>query len=108
LDGNQTAHLGFQLFLAEATYGSYIMAYTHDQLSEIYDKTNGYCACCSKKLSFSNYGLQGGPYAKGRWEVAHRRARARGGSNRISNLWPMCLECNRGMGIVDANRYCGM
>jgi hypothetical protein len=82
------------------------MAYTNEKLSDIYDKTGGYCACCNKKLAFSNYGFNGGPDAKGRWEVAHRRARARGGSDGFGNLWPMCLSCNRGMGVVHAERYC--
>jgi len=82
------------------------MAYAQDDLREIYDKTGGYCACCEKKLSFTNYGLQGGPDAKGRWEVAHRRAQSRGGGDGMANLWPMCIGCNRSMGVVDADRFC--
>ena len=83
------------------------MAYSQDDLSDIYDKTGGYCACCEKKLAFTNYGFQGGADAKGRWEVAHRRARSRGGSDRMPNLWPMCVDCNRSMGIIHADRFCG-
>lgn len=82
------------------------MAYTEDDLDYIYYKTRGYCACCGMKLARTNYGLNGGPDAKGRWEVAHRRARARGGSDRFDNLWPMCIPCNRGMGSVDADAWC--
>lgn len=81
------------------------MAYTNEKLRFIYDKSNGNCACCRKKLAFTNYGSRGGP--RGRWEVAHGKSRANGGSDGVSNLWPMCLPCNRGMGTADAARWCG-
>ena len=67
------------------------MAYTQDELSDIYEKTGGYCACCGKKLAFTNYGLQGGANAKARWEVAHRRARSRGGSD--ADAQPLAHVC---------------
>jgi len=82
------------------------MAYTDETLRNIYYKTSGYCACCRKKLALTNYGYRGGRFAKGRWEVAHGTARASGGSDDFANLWAMCLPCNRGMGAVDANRWC--
>jgi hypothetical protein len=40
------------------------MAYSDEELSYIYDKTNGYCNHCGKKLAFSNYGVLG---ARGAW-----------------------------------------
>ena len=82
------------------------MAYSNELLRDIYDKTSGYCACCGKKLAYTNYGYSNGPHAKGRWEVAHRRSRATGGSDGYTNLWPMCVSCNRGMGAAHADAYC--
>jgi len=82
------------------------MAYSNDDLNDIYDKTGGRCACCGKKLAFINYGLGGGARAKGRWEVAHGRPRALGGSDGFRNLWPMCVDCNRSMGAVHAGAFC--
>ena len=80
------------------------MSYSNHILIFIYNKTNGYCACCRKKLALSNYARYG---ERAAWEVAHRRARARGGGDGINNLWAMCIPCNRGMGTVDADRWCG-
>ncbi len=80
------------------------LAYSAEQLNEIYDKTEGYCACCGKKLAFTNHGLGGGTNAKGRWEVAHRRAGSKGGGDRLPNLWALCVECNRDMSTADATR----
>jgi 5-methylcytosine-specific restriction endonuclease McrA len=68
------------------------MSYTWDQLVEIYDKNNGYCIYCTKKLALTNYGKIG---RKGAWEVDHGTPRSRGGTNYRSNLWAVCIECNR-------------
>ena len=71
------------------------MAYTDTRLNEIYDKTDGCCHLCHKKLSFKNYAILG---AKGNWEVEHSVARANGGSNHLNNLFPSCIQCNRDKG----------
>ena len=68
------------------------MPYSDEQLSEIYDRTSGYCHICRKKLSFQNYGRPG---CKGAWEVEHSKARANGGCDRLNNLYPACITCNR-------------
>lgn len=34
----------------------------------------------------------------GSWHIGHNIPRARGGSNRLSNLRPICADCNQGMG----------
>ncbi len=68
------------------------MAWTDDELNDIYDKTGGYCRYCRKKLSFSNYGRPG---EKGAWEVDHSIPRVRGGTDHLNNLVPACIECNR-------------
>jgi len=58
---------------------------------QIYDRTGGRCHLCDKKLAFKNYGSPG---ARAAWNVDHSRARARGGSDRLSNLLPACISCN--------------
>lgn len=71
------------------------MAFSDEQLNQIYDRTSGYCHLCHKKLGFKNYGILG---ARGAWEVEHSNPRAKGGTNRINNLYPACISCNRSKG----------
>lgn len=68
------------------------MGYPDDQLNQIYDKTDGRCHLCGKKLAFSNYGGHG---AKAPWEVDHSLPRSRGGAQHLRNLLPACVSCNR-------------
>jgi hypothetical protein len=72
------------------------MAYDNDTLNQIYDRTDGYCHLCCKKLSFTNYGSYG---AKGAWEVEHSVPRSRGGTNHLNNLYPACITCNRNKAV---------
>ena len=71
------------------------MVFTDDQLDAIYDRTSGYCHICRKKLAFKNYGKLG---QRGAWEVEHSRAQAKGGTDRLNNLYPACITCNRRKG----------
>jgi len=71
------------------------MAFTSEQLNQIYDRTSGYCHICHKKLAFKNYGVFG---ARGAWEVEHSNPQAKGGTNRLNNLYPACITCNRSKG----------
>lgn len=64
----------------------------NERLNRIYDKTDGYCHICHKKLCFSNYGILG---AKGNWEIEHSVAKTNGGTNHLNNLFPACISCNR-------------
>src|SRR6266487_3114039 len=73
------------------------MQYTSQDLRRIYDRTSGYCHLCGKKLALSNYGRLGD---KGAWEVEHSNARARGGTDRLTNLYPACISCNRSKGAI--------
>ncbi len=68
------------------------LAFDDDRLSLIYDRTNGRCHLCRKKLCFCNYGKCG---RKGAWEVDHSRSRARGGNDHLNNLYAACICCNR-------------
>ncbi len=73
------------------------MQYAREDLRAIYDRTSGYCHICGKKLALNNYGRFGD---KGAWEVEHSNARARGGTDRLNNLYPACISCNRSKGAV--------
>src|SRR6267378_582017 len=68
------------------------MKYSPERLRQIYDRSSGYCHICAKKLSFSNYGQTG---ARGAWEVEHSNPQANGGTDRLSNLYPAHIKCNR-------------
>jgi len=68
------------------------MAYAADQLNKIFDRTSGYCHICHKKLALKNYGLFG---ARASWEVEHSTPQAKGGTDRLNNLYPACISCNR-------------
>jgi 5-methylcytosine-specific restriction endonuclease McrA len=73
------------------------MQYSRQDLHAIYDRTSGYCHICGKKLALSNYARFGD---KGAWEVEHSNARVRGGTDRLNNLYPACISCNRSKGTV--------
>jgi len=74
------------------------MAYSKEELRIIYERTDGRCHVCRKKLSFVNYGRLDG---RAPWEVDHSVAKARGGTDRIGNLLPACPGCNRSKGASD-------
>ena len=68
------------------------MAFNDEQLNWIYDRTNGKCHICGKKVFFVNYG---NPKSKAAWEVEHSVPRAKGGTDYLRNLYPACIRCNR-------------
>lgn len=72
------------------------MGFTDEELSDIYDKNEGYCEYCGKKLAFTNYGRL---CERGAWEVDHSVPKSRGGTDYLRNLVPACVECNRQKGI---------
>lgn len=78
------------------------MGYDDELLSNIYDKTTGYCRYCGKKLSWKNYGVLS---AKGAWEVDHGIPLSRGGTDYLMNLWPVCIDCNREKGDMTSSEY---
>ena len=73
------------------------MRYSDEKLSRIYDKTNGYCHLCHRKLSYSNYGKHG---KKGCWHVEHSIAKYNGGNDHVSNLFAACVPCNLEKGTL--------
>jgi 5-methylcytosine-specific restriction endonuclease McrA len=72
-----------------------------ERLRHIYDRTYGRCHICHKKVSFSNYGTLG---ARGAWEVEHSNPRAKGGTDRLNNLYAAHIECNRSKGTLTTAR----
>lgn len=60
--------------------------------TEVFERTNGRCHICRQALAWSNYGRVG---RRGAWEVDHSTPRAKGGTDRLSNLLPACPSCNR-------------
>ena len=58
------------------------------------DKAYGKCsASCGRRIHFMNF------------EVGHNKALAKGGSNHISNLKPICRSCNQAMGTMSIEAF---
>ena len=62
-----------------------------EKLYKIFQKTDGYCHICHRKLCLINYGIHG---SKGAWQIEHSKAWANGGSDHMNNLYPACIPCN--------------
>lgn len=77
------------------------MAYNYDTQRRIYDRTDGYCHLCCKKLSFINYANYG---AKGAWEVEHSIPLSQGGTNHLNNLYAACVSCNRSKAVQSSRK----
>lgn len=71
------------------------MQYSEETLDRIFEKTDGRCHICWSALARSNYGSLG---RRGVWEVEHSVPRANGGTNRLNNLFPAHVSCNRSKG----------
>ena len=76
--------------------------FTTEELRVIYDKTNGQCIVCGKKLSFVNYGKLSG---RAPWEVDHSNPVSKGGTDYLRNLNPICPSCNRSKGAKRRRAY---
>lgn len=66
--------------------------YDDDRLQAIFERANGLCHLCGKKLASSNYGAHG---RRGAWEVDHSKPIAEGGTDHLNNLYPAHTSCNR-------------
>ena len=78
------------------------MGYDDDAINDVYDKTDGYCYYCGKKLSFKNYGNVG---EHGAWEIDHSNPKSKSGTNYFRNLVPACVFCNRDKGAKSGSSY---
>jgi len=68
------------------------MTIDDEALHRIFDRTAGRCHLCGRRLARNNYANAG---RRGAWEVDHSRARAVGGGDRLQNLFPAHVRCNR-------------
>jgi 5-methylcytosine-specific restriction endonuclease McrA len=68
------------------------MSFSKKDRRNIYDRASGYCHICHKKLAFTNYGICG---SKGAWEIEHSNPKSLGGTDRLNNLYPAHIFCNR-------------
>jgi len=68
----------------------------------IFERTQGRCYYCRKKLAYPNYGLLG---LRGAWEFDHKIPRSQGGSDESSNLVAACVDCNRDKSDLSAISY---
>jgi 5-methylcytosine-specific restriction endonuclease McrA len=78
------------------------MPWDWDTLNWVYDRTDGYCRYCGKKIYWRNYGK---PDQRGPWEVDHSVPLALGGTDYLRNLWPACTDCNRDKGTMPGSQY---
>lgn len=78
------------------------MPFSNEDVNYVYDKNDGYCYYCGKRLSFQNYGENG---KRGSWQIDHSRAKARGGSNYRRNLVPACIHCNLDKNVSSGTYY---
>jgi hypothetical protein len=69
--------------------------YEDERLEKIFERTDGRCHICWGALAFKNYGKFG---ERGAWEIEHSNPRCKGGSDRLSNLYPAHISCNREKG----------
>lgn len=67
------------------------------RLRKIYQKTDGCCHICHRKLRLNNYGLHG---ATGAWQIEHSVPKFKGGTDHLNNLFPACIECNLEKGTL--------
>lgn len=75
------------------------MKFSEQQLRKIFEKTDGYCHLCHKKLAFKNRGKYG---ERGAWHVEHTKAKAIGGTDHLNNLMASCISCNLEKGVWPA------
>lgn len=76
--------------------------FSNERLNDIFDKTNGRCHLCGRKLSFSSYGES---RKHGAWHVEHSRPKAMNGTDHLNNLYPGCIECNLAKGAGETRSF---
>ncbi len=61
------------------------------EYKQVFKRTNGRCHICHKTVHLSKYGKE----SSGAWKIDHSVPRSKGGSDRLNNLYPACVSCNR-------------
>lgn len=67
------------------------MGFSEQMRRVIFDKANGECEKCGKKLAFENH--KEGEW--GAWEAHHKTALSSNGSDNPSNGMALCLKCHK-------------
>jgi len=73
-----------------------------EDLTLVFEKTDGYCRYCGKQLAWGNYGQPG---RRGAWVIDHSVPLSRGGTDQLRNLWPTCIKCNLEKGALTGPEY---
>jgi hypothetical protein len=76
--------------------------FDNDKLDAIFDKMDGHCRYCGKKLAWKNYGKRD---RRGAWAVEHSVSKANGGTDHLNNLFPSCYACNEEKGSRNGSSY---
>ena len=66
------------------------MAFTEDVVKNAFDRVNGYCQVCGKKLVYASRGSAQG---RGGWEARHIKPVLEGGKDEVRNCMIVCKEC---------------
>lgn len=70
-----------------------------NRLKQIFDRSSGLCHVCGRRVSFRNYARLG---MRGAWEIEHSIAKSLGGTDRLCNLYPAHIFCNRSKQAVSS------
>ena len=66
------------------------MAFTEDVVKNAFDRVNGYCQVCGKKLVYASRGSAQG---RGGWEARHIKPVLEWGKDEVRNCMIVCMEC---------------
>jgi len=66
------------------------MAFTEDVVKNAFDKVNGYCQACGKKLIYAN---RGNAVGRGGWDAKHIKPVSEGGKDEVRNCMILCMDC---------------
>ena len=66
------------------------MVFAEDVVKNAFDRVNGYCQECGKKLVFHSRGKTD---KRGAWEARHMIPVSEGGNDLIRNCMILCMEC---------------
>jgi 5-methylcytosine-specific restriction endonuclease McrA len=66
---------------------------------EVYSRSDGWCAYCSKELDFDMLSTVGGP------NIDHRIPVSRGGDDSLENLALVCRTCNQRKGVRTVEEF---
>lgn len=68
------------------------MGFSEETKRKGFERAEGCCELCGKKLVFNNRGRTGG---RGSWEAHHKTPRAQGGADSLRNCMIICYECHQ-------------